>query len=761
MVKFNLSIRLCADIRSAAPLPGVITQIAAGPDPFIIKHTSQIRVEKLMNIQTTLRYVSVVIVVIALTALIFQSFSGSAAQAQTPMTVQRSADRLSATAAWTPNQGADYQAFFVVAKLFSGEPDTTGFGIKADTFRWVDYPLAGNVGSWVITGLAPSRDYIYGVSSIARNPNGQWGAWSAWEIVYHATAAPQPTPQPHNDRGALVALYNATGGGNWSTSTNWNSNRPLGDWHGVTMNQSGRVTRISLPDNNLVGGIPPQLGDLANLETLSLGDNQLSGGIPRELGDLSNLGTLNLNGNLLSGTIPSELGGLTNLRTLDLEDNQLSGAVPSQLGSLSNLRTLDLDGNQLTGPLPQSLTAIANLDRFEFSGNSGLCAPADAAFQTWLRAIPNRSGLVCGQVEADKAVLTALYNSTDGANWDNNTNWLSEEPLGEWHGVTTDQLGRVSRINLVGNRLSGTIPAQLGSLNNLETLDLSDNRLRDAIPAQLGSLNNLVTLNLSDNRLSGAIPSELGSLSNLRTLNLSDNRLSGAVPTQLGSLSNLRWLYLSSNQLTGELPSSLTEIADLDRIEFSDNSSLCAPEDTTFQTWLQAVPHWSGLVCGQVEADEAVLIALYNATTGSGWETDTNWLSDRPLGEWHGVTTNQSGLVSRINLPDNNLVGSIPTELGSLTNLEILDLSNATSGDPDNQLSGGIPSELGDLNNLTTLDLSGNSLSGGIPSELGDLNNLETLNLSDNSLSGDIPSELGDLSSLETMDLSDSDLTVS
>ena len=746
----------------------VLAQNAAGPVPFIIKHNSQIRVEKLMNIPTSLRYVSIAIFVIALTALIFQSLPGISAQTQTPMTVQRSADRMSAAATWTPNQGAEYQAFFVVAKLLPGESDPQGFGVKTDTFRWVDYPLAGNAGSLTITGLDSARDYIYGVTSIARNSDGSWGAWSAYQMVRNAAPAPSDTPTPsptpsptstpvpETDRAPLAALHNATNGAGWTTRTNWLSDRPLGEWHGVTTDQSGRVTQISLPGNNLVGNISPQLGSLDNLETLDLSGNLLDGSIPSQLGRLSNLRTLDLSDNLLDGTIPSQLGSLSSLRTLDLSENQLTGAVPSQLGGLSSLEVLNLSENQLTGPLPQNLTRIPDLNRFDFSGNSSLCAPADTSFQTWFLLIANRSGLVCGQVSADKTVLTALYNSTDGTNWRNNTNWLTDEPLGDWHGVTTDQLGRVSRLNLDDNLLSGVIPTQLGSLNNLETLDLSDNRLRDAIPTELGSLNNLVTLDLSENRLNGAIPTELGNLNNLRTLNLSDNRLSGNVPSELSSLRNLRWLRLSSNQLTGELPSSFTAIANLDTFDFSGNSGLCAPADNSFQTWFLRIQNRSGLVCGQVEADKAALTALYNATDGPLWpaEARANWTSGRPLGEWKGVTTDQSGRVSRIILDGDYLNGSLPTQLGNLANLEVLKLSDSDLNDV-NRLTGGIPPELGSLANLEILDLSGNSLSGGIPTQLGDLSNLEELNLSDTSLTGVIPSELGDLSNLETLDLSD------
>ena len=117
-----------------------------------------------------------------------------------------------------------------------------------------------------------------------------------------------------------------------------------------------------------------------------------------------------------------------------------------------------------------------------------------------------------GSVAEDRAALVALYNATGGANWTNNTNWLSEEALGEWHGVATDANGRVTELTLHHNQLSGEIPAELGDLTNLQELGLSQNNLSGEIPAELGALTNLQDLLLQGNMLSGEIPAELGGL---------------------------------------------------------------------------------------------------------------------------------------------------------------------------------------------------------------------------------------------------------
>ena len=113
-----------------------------------------------------------------------------------------------------------------------------------------------------------------------------------------------------------------------------------------------------------------------------------------------------------------------------------------------------------------------------------------------------------------------------------------------------------------------------------------------------------------------------------------------------------------------------------------------------------------------------------------------------------GTLTN----LERLWLNDNQLTGAIPTQLGSLTNLQHLYLE-------DNQLTGTIPIELGSLTNLTHLGLDNNNLTGTIPTQLGSLTNLQQLYLNNNQLTGSIPTELGSLASLGTLWLSNNQLT--
>ena len=129
--------------------------------------------------------------------------------------------------------------------------------------------------------------------------------------------------------------------------------------------------------------------------------------------------------------------------------------------------------------------------------------PAPAATPT---PAPDPAGT---SVAADREALVALYNATDGPNWVNNTNWLSDEPLREWHGVQIGQAGRVANVLLYANNLNGELPQELGNLSALYTLHLSRNRLTGEIPSSIGNLTSLTSLGLSDNQLTGA-PSSIG-----------------------------------------------------------------------------------------------------------------------------------------------------------------------------------------------------------------------------------------------------------
>ncbi|MDE2752657.1 MAG: Ig-like domain-containing protein, partial [Gemmatimonadota bacterium] len=346
----------------------------------------------------------------------------------------------------------------------------------------------------------------------------------------------------------------------------------------------------------------------------------------------------------------------------------------------------------------------------------------------------------------DRTALVALYEATDGPNWVNNDNWLTEAPLGEWFGVDVNDFGRVTGLDLggqwvlqqdgtrrvVSQGLAGAIPPEIEELTSLESLDLWGNELADAIPPELGNLASLRWLNLSWNKLTGTIPEELGDLADLEHLNLYFNRLSsqiprelgglaklerlslgsnqlegsippelgnldglrelwlwgnqltGSIPPELGNLANLRRLDLSSNELTGTIPRNFLQLRSLTSLVFYNNDGLCAPGTVAFADWFETM-EVSGPFCNQ--ADREVLEKLFETTGGSGWTRSDGWLATHVLGKWHGVVADSLGRVATLDLTRNGLVGSLPGTLGNLIELTRLRIGG-------NVLSGRLPASL-------------------------------------------------------------------
>jgi len=127
------------------------------------------------------------------------------------------------------------------------------------------------------------------------------------------------------------------------------------------------VTKVYLYANDFTT-LPPEIGNLINLEWLSLGGNELTN-LPKEIGNLINLEELNLDCNHFT-TLPPEIWKLKNLKTLDLGHNPLT-TLPPEIGNLTKLEGLSLYGNQLT-TLPPEIGNLKNLETLYLSGNPDL-----------------------------------------------------------------------------------------------------------------------------------------------------------------------------------------------------------------------------------------------------------------------------------------------------------------------------------------------------------------------------------------------------
>ena len=285
----------------------------------------------------------------------------------------------------------------------------------------------------------------------------------------------------------------------------------------VELSQLYQLRELYLYSNQLTGPIPAELAQLSQLQALSLDNNQLTGEIPVELSQLSQLRSLRLDNNQLTGPIPAELAQLSQLQALSLDNNQLTGPIPAELAQLSQLQALSLDNNQLTGPIPAELGNLAQLNRLYLHGNElNGPIPSWLVNLTELRELSLWNNQLTGTIPPevapaqDRAALVVLYLQTDGPNWTDNTKWArSREPLSEWHGVSTDEQGRVEELRLSTNGLNGTIGAELGVLTRLTGLYLNDNELTGTIPPELENLTQLQVFDIRNTGLCMTADSEL------------------------------------------------------------------------------------------------------------------------------------------------------------------------------------------------------------------------------------------------------------
>ena len=489
----------------------------------------------------------------------------------------------------------------------------------------IDYD-AGNLNSRITRTLEPN-DYTIEATTYYAEEDGDFTL-----IIDGIDFADQ------QDRAALVALYNATDGDNWTNNENWLTDSPISDWHGVDTDDNGRVTRLNFEGNNLTGQIPTEFGDLVMLDWVNISINRLS------------------------GELPQSLTGLIRMEYLYFDTNA-GLCAPADTAFQTWLQSVEYRGRTCGAPPPGSdeaaLIALYNATNgYNWRRSDNWLT--DAPLSEW------------HGIKTDDGRVTEIYLV------DNNLTGTIPREL--------EDLSQLKWLFLSRNNLSGPIPQELGNLSNVKILMLSNNELTGNIPVRLGDMTALEELWLGRNELSGRIPASLGRLENLRGLYLTVNDLNGEIPDELGDLSNLRTLSIAANDLSGEIPYQITDLENLTHIYLWGNSL----SEGAFIRYLDDLDNLQFLDIGGNRIDGAQVLAKVDdldRLTGLGLHD--SGLADADLAEY--MDDLQALDLEFLNLRGNDL--SDPRILVGLSRITTIQRFAIN----DNDFSGQLPRSMTDL----------------------------------------------------------------
>ncbi|XVF24428.1 hypothetical protein REPUB_Repub13aG0126900 [Reevesia pubescens] len=475
------------------------------------------------------------------------------------------------------------------------------------------------------------------------------------------------------------------------TLINLSSNNLTSSIYPLLFNVTSKIVDLNLEENLLEGSIPDFFRNMVSLQHLHLSDNQLGGEIPEFLGNICTLKTLHLSDNHFSGFVPADLSGCiqNSLEILGLGGNRFNNSsILSYVTRFSSLRELALPENGLNGSFPTSFKQPSKLTSLYLYDNQLTGSLPDFTKFSSLKVLDINHNRFNGTVSEFRLGSLSELEYLD-ASWNSLGGLISEAHF--------KNLSKLHVLDLSFNLLAFNLQTQ----RNLLRLDISGAGISDNIPDWFWDLPDLNLLNVSLNQIPGMLSSVkfLG----FTGIDLSSNLFEGPLPVFPITLNSL---ILAKNRFSGSISPLCTIAAGfLNILDLSDNLLHGVLPDCFF--------HWQDL---------KVLNLANNNFSG-------------------GIPTTAGSLLSleTINLHNNSFSGNFPSSLKNCSQLKFLDLSeNKFSG--RNNLIGSIPENIGQLKQLQSLDLSKNELSGQIPASMADLNFLSYLNLSYNNLSGKIPS---------------------
>ncbi|NER18076.1 immunoglobulin domain-containing protein [Spongiivirga citrea] len=599
-----------------------------------------------------------------------------------------------------------------------------------------------------------------------------------------------------SDKSALIAFYNATNGPNWTNT--WDLTDSPTNWFGVVTAvyfpggggpAERHVDEINLPNNNLVGTLPIELGNLKDLNTLDLSNNSITGAIPGALGGAEDLNYLYLQNNDLSGDIPIALftSPDPHFVEIDLSFNQLTGKLPEEIGSsIPNVGSVFVSNNLLTDLPDYTNISLFRINTLDISNNNiyfSVFERVSSGFDNIAEVLEGNVSNLTYQTqnkintvdtvsilegENTTFAITGLISTNNTYQWFKNNSPISGATNSTYQVTAADLTDEgvyyceiknteVPNLTLVRNDITLNVTVPVTDRNSLIAIynaadgpnwtnpwDLSADISTwegVTVDAVSGRVTELV---LNQRKLNGTLADEIGNLTELVKLSFFgglESNLTGSIPTSICNLTKLEDISISQVEFSGAIPSCLFTITSLNRIFISGSSTpiltLDLPDDLSALTnlrtlYLQRVDLSSE---GAFPLNALQLINLEELTL------DINRLTGTIPPEIAGLSN-----LTILSISGNNITGSIPDEIALLTNLTQLRLSNLN-------LTGVLPSSIGNLTNLTQLTVFGTDIEGEIPASYSNLTSLLFLTLARNNLSGQIPDFISTFTNLVRLEL--------
>ena len=590
-------------------------------------------------------------------------------------------------------EAAPADGVVTMAALKNGGKKLVAAGAPAEPNTTKDYYF------FVPAGTLPAEKTVFSVVDGSDNVIESFAFKKAVEVAANRVTNVAPVhfeavkvSNRQTDSLALVAVYNASDGPNWSKNK-WDLTQPMDKWPAVTLTD-GRVTALKLSTSGVITKewtLPAEIGDLVELTDLRINSNKLTGELPETLYDLEKLEFLYFQNDNLTGALSSKIGQLTELTQLYIDRNaNMTGGIPKEIGKLKKLARINISqtgiGGEIpaelgqcdallqfmafktnlsgtlpdiwdmpvlqtvmlhtnpgiTGPLPSSLSKLKPLENGtapsiqiydcnltgsipasfaelpestwqvyvndnKMSGTIPAVVAAHKNFSRW-RWDPQQEGYgltiapaPCRQL--DSLALVAIYNASDGPNWNKNK-WDLDKPIDTWTAVTvTDNrvtalklstsgviasewtlpeavgdLTELTDLRINGNKLTGSLPESLFTLTKLQKLYFQNDNLTGTLSANLAKLTNLSEFYIDRNKnLGGTLPENIGDLTSLTSINISQTAIGGSIPQSLAKCTALKNFMAYSNQLSGEIPDFWDQLPNIGVLQLYSNPGLTGP----------------------------------------------------------------------------------------------------------------------------------------------------------------------------------------